>query len=35
MYEGSKVIGTFMVTEILNPILDASAEKELYDEHAF
>ena len=27
MYEGSKVIGTFMVTEILNPILDASAEK--------
>lgn len=35
MYEGSKVIGTFMVTEILNPILDASAEKELYDEQAF
>ena len=34
MYEGSKVIGTFTVTEILNPILDESAEK-IYDEHAF
>ena len=30
MHEGSKVIGTFMVTEILNSILDASAEKWIF-----
>lgn len=27
IYEGSKIIGTFIVTEIINPVLDASAEK--------
>ena len=27
IYEGSKIIGTFTVTESINPILDASAEK--------
>ncbi len=27
IYEGSKIIGTFTVTEIKNPILDAHAEK--------
>lgn len=26
IYEGSKIIGTFIVTEIINPVLDASAE---------
>lgn len=30
IYEGSKIIGTFTVTEIINPILDASAEKWIY-----
>ena len=27
VYEGSRVIGTFTITEIVNPILDANAEK--------
>ena len=30
IYEGSKVIGTFTVIEIINPVLDASAEKWIF-----
>lgn len=30
IYEGSKVIGTFQVDEIINPILDANAEKWIF-----
>lgn len=30
IYEGSKIIGTFTVTEIINPVLDANAEKWIY-----
>ena len=30
LYEGPKIIGTFTVTEILNPVLDSSAEKWIY-----
>lgn len=30
VYEGSRVIGTFTVNEIINPILDANAEKWIF-----
>lgn len=30
IYEGPRVIGTFIVTEITNPILDANAEKWIF-----
>lgn len=30
IYEGPRVIGTFLVTEITNPILDANAEKWIF-----
>jgi len=30
IYEGSKVIGTFTITDIVNPILDSKAEKWIY-----
>lgn len=30
IYEGSRVIGTFTVTDIVNPILDANAEKWIF-----
>ena len=30
LYEGPRVIGTFLVTEIVNPVLDAGGEKWIY-----